>query len=61
MTELEMVVTAIAQLGDNGTTAFIWWLAKDLLVNICWASLWTIFFVSCFKLLKTIIDHEVKK
>lgn len=39
MDELKLITDTIQQLGDHGTTAFIWWIVFDKLVP---AVLWTV-------------------
>ena len=39
MDELKLIADTIQHLGDNGTTAFVWWLVLDKLVP---ATLWAI-------------------
>lgn len=43
MNKIEQITTLISQLGDQGTTAFIWYLIADLLGNLISVGGWILF------------------
>lgn len=56
MDEFKLVAEAIKTLGENGQTAFIWWVAKEIIIYLMGLLSWLGFLYTAWRLLSPLVD-----